>query len=81
MQQFVKDPLHYICSQIHLLIIFVAPPSLPVCQWDGDIYSGGSVALSCAVAEGVPTPEIHWDKLSPEEISLPINMEGQCHTH
>lgn len=41
---------------------------------------GGSVTLSCSVAEGVPTPEIHWDKLSPEEIALPINMEGQCHT-
>ncbi|KAG8008590.1 Immunoglobulin superfamily member 11 [Nibea albiflora] len=54
----------------------LAPPSLPVCQWDGDIDMGGSVTLSCSVAEGVPTPEIHWDKLSPEEIALPINMEG-----
>ncbi|XP_042354524.1 immunoglobulin superfamily member 11 isoform X1 [Plectropomus leopardus] len=54
----------------------LAPPSLPVCQWDGDIDMGGSVTLSCSVAEGVPTPEIHWDKLNPEEIALPINMEG-----
>lgn len=38
---------------------------------------GGSITLSCSVAEGVPTPEIRWDKLNPEEISLPINMEGQ----
>ncbi|XP_026200318.1 immunoglobulin domain-containing protein isoform X2 [Anabas testudineus] len=59
-----------------LLLSVLAPPSLPACQWDGDAESGGSVTLSCAVAEGVPTPEIHWDKLSPEEISLPINMKG-----
>ncbi|XP_053187064.1 immunoglobulin superfamily member 11 [Scomber japonicus] len=54
----------------------LAPPSLPMCQWDGDIDVGGSVTLFCTVTEGVPTPEIHWDKLNPEEISLPINMEG-----
>ncbi|KAF3706506.1 Immunoglobulin superfamily member 11 [Channa argus] len=59
-----------------LLLSVLAPPSLPVCQWDGDIDSGGSVTLSCSVAEGVPTPEIRWDKINPEEISLPINMEG-----
>lgn len=59
------------------LTIFVAPPSLPVCQWDGDIDMGGSVTLSCSVVEGAPTPEIRWDKLNPEEITLPINMEGQ----
>ncbi|KAM6983666.1 immunoglobulin superfamily member 11 isoform 2-T2 [Tautogolabrus adspersus] len=59
-----------------LVLSVLAPPSLPVCQWDGDIDVGGSVTLSCSVAEGVPTPEIHWDKLSPEEIALPINMEG-----
>ena len=67
-----------------LMIVVAAPPSLPACQWDGDIDMGGSVTLSCSVAEGVPTPEIHWDKLNPEEIALPINMEGQCrhaHTH
>ncbi|XP_055370630.1 immunoglobulin superfamily member 11 isoform X2 [Betta splendens] len=55
----------------------LAPPSLPACQWDGDTDSGGSVTLSCGVAEGVPTPEIRWDKLNPEEISLPINMEDE----
>lgn len=59
----------------------VVPPSLPVCQWDGDINMGGSVRLSCLVAEGIPTPEIRWDKLNPDEISLPINMESQLHTH
>lgn len=64
------------------MTVVAAPPSLPVCQWDGDIDMGGSVTLSCSVAEGVPTPEIRWDKLNPEEIALPINMEGQCrHTH
>ncbi|KAF3840841.1 hypothetical protein F7725_006703 [Dissostichus mawsoni] len=50
----------------------LAPPSLPVCQWDGDI----DCTLSCSVAEGIPTPEIRWDKLNPEEIALPINMDG-----
>uniref|UniRef100_A0A8D3AFE2 Zgc:165604 n=1 Tax=Scophthalmus maximus TaxID=52904 RepID=A0A8D3AFE2_SCOMX len=59
-----------------LVLSVLAPPSLPVCQWDGVIEIGGSVTLSCSVAEGVPTPEIRWDKLNPEEISLPINMEG-----
>uniref|UniRef100_A0A3B4Y4D0 Zgc:165604 n=1 Tax=Seriola lalandi dorsalis TaxID=1841481 RepID=A0A3B4Y4D0_SERLL len=59
-----------------LVLSVLAPPSLPVCQWDGDVDMGGSVTLSCSVTEGIPTPEIHWDKLNPEEISLPINMEG-----
>ncbi|XP_047462807.1 immunoglobulin superfamily member 11 [Mugil cephalus] len=59
-----------------LVLSVLAPPSLPACQWDGDIDTGGSVRLSCSVAEGIPTPEIHWDKVNPEEISLPINMEG-----
>ncbi|XP_074466471.1 immunoglobulin superfamily member 11 isoform X1 [Sebastes fasciatus] len=54
----------------------LAAPSLPMCQWDGDIDMGGSVTLSCSVVEGVPTPEIRWDKLNPEEVALPINMEG-----
>uniref|UniRef100_A0A4W6D4D6 Zgc:165604 n=1 Tax=Lates calcarifer TaxID=8187 RepID=A0A4W6D4D6_LATCA len=59
-----------------LVLSVLVPPSLPVCQWDGDIDMGGSVTLSCSVAQGVPTPEIRWDKLNPEEISLPVNMEG-----
>ncbi|XP_032388759.1 immunoglobulin superfamily member 11 [Etheostoma spectabile] len=59
-----------------LELSILAPPSLPLCQWDGDIDMGGSVTLSCSVVEGVPTPEIRWDKLNPEEITLPINMEG-----
>nr|XP_020443244.1 immunoglobulin superfamily member 11-like [Monopterus albus] len=59
-----------------LVLSVLAPPSLPVCQWNGDIDVGGSVTLSCSVMEGVPTPKIHWDKLNPKEISLPINMEG-----
>ncbi|KAM7397981.1 hypothetical protein PAMA_006046 [Pampus argenteus] len=59
-----------------LALSVLAPPSLPVCQWDGDIDMGGRVTLFCTVAEGVPTPEIRWDKLNPEEISLPVNLEG-----
>lgn len=58
-----------------------APPSLPVCQWDGDVNVGGSVTLSCSVAEGTPTPEIRWTKMNPEEVELPINMDGQCQCH
>ncbi|XP_051903128.1 immunoglobulin superfamily member 11 [Hippocampus zosterae] len=60
-----------------LLLSVLVAPSLPACRWDGDMEAGGSVTLSCSVAEGVPTPEIRWDKLNPEEISLPINMEGE----
>uniref|UniRef100_A0A3Q4BT55 Ig-like domain-containing protein n=1 Tax=Mola mola TaxID=94237 RepID=A0A3Q4BT55_MOLML len=55
----------------------LAPPSLPACQWDGHVDAGGSVTLSCSVAQGVPTPEIRWERLNPEDIALPINMEGE----
>ncbi|KAM4545659.1 immunoglobulin superfamily member 11 isoform 2-T2 [Odontesthes bonariensis] len=58
-----------------LVLSVLEPPSLPVCQWDGDIDTGGSVRLSCSVAEGVPTPEIHWERVNPQEILPPINME------
>lgn len=61
-----------------LLSSALAPPSLPVCQWDGDVSAGGSVTLSCSVAEGTPAPEIRWTKVNPEEVELPINMDGQC---
>ncbi|XP_061659998.1 immunoglobulin superfamily member 11 isoform X1 [Syngnathoides biaculeatus] len=60
-----------------LLLTVLVAPSLPACQWEGDMDAGGSVTLSCSVAEGIPTPEIHWDKIKPEEISLPINMDGE----
>ncbi|XP_033834759.2 immunoglobulin superfamily member 11 [Periophthalmus magnuspinnatus] len=59
-----------------LTLTVLSRPSLPVCQWEGDIAEGGSVTLSCSVEEGIPTPEIEWDKLSPEEIPLPVNMDG-----
>uniref|UniRef100_A0A8C5HMC6 Immunoglobulin superfamily member 11-like n=1 Tax=Gouania willdenowi TaxID=441366 RepID=A0A8C5HMC6_GOUWI len=59
-----------------LQLSILAPPSLPVCQWDGDIAVGGNVLLSCSVSEGSPPPEIHWAKMDPEEVSLPVNMEG-----
>ncbi|KAL0993936.1 hypothetical protein UPYG_G00115760 [Umbra pygmaea] len=54
----------------------LVPPSLPLCLWDGVTDVGGTVALTCMVAGGVPVPIMHWDKLEPEEISLPINMNG-----
>ncbi|XP_047234822.1 immunoglobulin superfamily member 11 isoform X2 [Girardinichthys multiradiatus] len=60
-----------------LLLSVLEPPSLPVCEWDGAIDMGGSVRLSCSVEEGVPPPKIRWKKVTPEEISLPINMEGE----
>ncbi|XP_041864161.1 immunoglobulin superfamily member 11 [Melanotaenia boesemani] len=59
-----------------LVLSVLEPPSLPVCQWDGDIDMGGSVTLSCLVAKGVPTPDIRWQKVNPEEILPPINMKG-----
>ncbi|XP_068615299.1 immunoglobulin superfamily member 11-like, partial [Brachionichthys hirsutus] len=61
-------------SELELKVL--TPPSLPLCQWDGDADAGGSVTLSCSVEDGVPTPEIHWEKLEPEKTALPINMEG-----
>ncbi|XP_046899182.1 immunoglobulin superfamily member 11 isoform X2 [Hypomesus transpacificus] len=59
-----------------LALSVLAPPSLPLCLWDGYTGVGGTVTLSCMVAEGVPTPEMRWHKLQPEEISLPMNMDG-----
>ncbi|XP_076025185.1 immunoglobulin superfamily member 11 [Genypterus blacodes] len=58
-----------------LQLSVTAPPSLPVCEWFGDVSVGGSVSLSCSVSEGVPTPELHWDHLEEEEVSLPVHME------
>ncbi|KAL2094835.1 hypothetical protein ACEWY4_009554 [Coilia grayii] len=59
-----------------LSLSILAPPSLPVCLWEGDTEEGGSVTLSCAVAEGVPTPEMRWEKLEPESMTLPLNMDS-----
>ncbi|XP_062391613.1 immunoglobulin superfamily member 11 [Sardina pilchardus] len=59
-----------------LSLSVLAPPSLPVCLWEGEIEAGGSVTLSCAVAEGVPTPEMRWEKTSPDKITLPLNMDS-----
>ncbi|MGH0127806.1 UNVERIFIED_CONTAM: hypothetical protein FKN15_052440 [Acipenser sinensis] len=53
-----------------------APPSSPLCLWDGRADEGGSISLSCSVEEGVPVPELRWDKLEPDQISLPVNKEG-----
>ncbi|TRY54152.1 hypothetical protein DNTS_034833 [Danionella cerebrum] len=54
----------------------LAPPTLPVCLWEGDTDVGGSVKLSCEVVEGFPTPQILWEKLEPEKTTLPVNMDG-----
>ncbi|XP_034034320.1 immunoglobulin superfamily member 11 [Thalassophryne amazonica] len=59
-----------------LVLSVLAPPSLPVCQWDRDIDLGGSVTLTCTVADGAPTPQIRWHKLNPDKLALPVNMEG-----
>lgn len=78
----MADPQRLTCR-----LFVVAPPSRPVCQWDGHIDAGGSVTLSCSVGQGVPTPEIRWERLNPEDVPLPIDTEGQCcgrvhiHTH
>ncbi|MGH0145381.1 UNVERIFIED_CONTAM: hypothetical protein FKN15_032163 [Acipenser sinensis] len=53
-----------------------APPSSPLCLWDGRADEGGSISLSCSVEEGVPVPELRWDKLEPDQISLPVNKEA-----
>ena len=56
------------------------PPSLPVCQWEGVVELGGRVTLSCSVTGGHPVPELQWQKMEPERLTLPINMDGkdQC---
>ncbi|XP_058864522.1 immunoglobulin superfamily member 11-like isoform X3 [Acipenser ruthenus] len=59
-----------------LSLTILAPPSSPLCLWDGQADEGGSISLSCSVEEGVPVPELHWDKLEPDQIALPVNKEG-----
>ncbi|KAK6469426.1 immunoglobulin superfamily member 11-like isoform X1 [Huso huso] len=59
-----------------LSLTILAPPSSPLCLWDGRADEGGSISLSCSVEEGVPVPELRWDKLEPDQISLPVNKEG-----
>lgn len=54
----------------------VVLPSLPVCMWEGDTDVGGTVTLTCLVTEGVPTPQMSWEKLEPHHIILPISMGG-----
>ncbi|XP_061595775.1 immunoglobulin superfamily member 11 isoform X2 [Cololabis saira] len=60
-----------------LLLSVLEPPSLPVCQWDGDIELGGSVQLSCSVAEGVPTPDVRWERVNPGDEPVPVDVEGE----
>ncbi|XP_026878562.2 immunoglobulin superfamily member 11 [Electrophorus electricus] len=60
-----------------LSLSVLVPPSLPVCLWEGNTDVGGSVTLSCIAVEGVPTPHISWEKLDPDRITLPVNMEGE----
>lgn len=59
------------------LCVCAAPPSLPVCLWEGDTEAGGNVQLSCLVAEGFPTPQVIWEKLEPDKMTLPVNMNGK----
>ncbi|XP_055036867.1 immunoglobulin superfamily member 11 [Misgurnus anguillicaudatus] len=59
-----------------LSLTVLAPPSLPVCLWEGDTDAAGNVRLSCVVVEGFPTPQMIWEKLEPEQITLPVNMDG-----
>uniref|UniRef100_A0A8C9SHS7 Zgc:165604 n=1 Tax=Scleropages formosus TaxID=113540 RepID=A0A8C9SHS7_SCLFO len=59
-----------------LSLSVLAPPSLPMCLWDGDTVVGSSVTLTCVVEQSVPVPEIQWNKLEPEQIPLPVNMLG-----
>lgn len=59
------------------LYVCAAPPSLPVCLWEGDTDAGGNVRLSCVVAEGFPAPQVIWEKLEPDKTTLPVNMDGK----
>ncbi|CAM4669325.1 unnamed protein product [Leuciscus chuanchicus] len=58
-----------------LSLTVLAPPSLPVCLWEGDTDAGGNVRLSCGVVEGFPTPQVIWEKLEPDKTTLPVNMD------
>ncbi|KAF7697216.1 immunoglobulin superfamily member 11 [Silurus meridionalis] len=55
----------------------LVPPSLPVCMWEGNTDVGGTVTLTCLILEGVPTPQMTWEKLEPDHITLPISMGGE----
>lgn len=59
------------------LYMCAAPPSLPVCLWEGDTDAGGNVRLSCVVVEGFPAPQVIWEKLEPDKTTLPVNMDGK----
>lgn len=76
-----KTSVNHVFLLSFYCFVCLAPPSLPVCQWDGDVNAGGSVTLSCSVAEGTPTPEIRWTKLNPQEVELPINMDGELRVY
>ncbi|KAM4014460.1 immunoglobulin superfamily member 11-like [Anomaloglossus baeobatrachus] len=43
----------------------LVPPSIPDCSSDSHGQEGGSIRLQCAVKEGIPTPIIRWEKMSP----------------
>lgn len=63
-------------------VFAVVPPSLPVCMWEGNTDVGDTVTLTCLVMEGVPTPQMSWEKLEPDHLTLPISMGGkQAHFH
>uniref|UniRef100_A0A8C1V447 Zgc:165604 n=1 Tax=Cyprinus carpio TaxID=7962 RepID=A0A8C1V447_CYPCA len=51
---------------VKLSLTVLAPPSLPVCLWEGDTDAGGSF----------PAPQVIWKKLEPDRMTLPVNMDG-----
>uniref|UniRef100_A0A8C2PM80 Zgc:165604 n=1 Tax=Cyprinus carpio TaxID=7962 RepID=A0A8C2PM80_CYPCA len=58
---------------VKLSLTVLAPPSLPVCLWEGDTDAGGSF----------PAPQVIWKKLEPDRMTLPgsvhiANMSAQA---
>ncbi|KYO28565.1 hypothetical protein Y1Q_0012386 [Alligator mississippiensis] len=52
------------------------PPSWPVCSSEGSREEGGSILLSCAVEEAVPTPIFTWEKDPPDTQPLVTSYAG-----
>ncbi|XP_050985443.1 V-set and immunoglobulin domain-containing protein 2-like isoform X1 [Labeo rohita] len=40
----------------------LVPPSVPVCQLQGNTYKGNDVTLSCHSSQGLPTPIYSWHR-------------------
>ena len=67
----------YVYGCVYVCVFLQCPPPSPCAGGRGVVAVGGSVTLSCSVAGGYPTPQLHWYKMEPERISLPINMAGR----